>query len=86
MDNRETDRARDKKRRRQISLEEKQKNVIAAIREKEEMLAATKMKMSGIQHFLHKKCNWEVPGSFTLYSFKTVAKKCTKKACKVVFC
>ena len=59
------------------------------------MLAATKVKMSGrekkseqehIQHFLHKTCNWEVSGSFMLYLFKTTAKKCTKKACKVVFC
>ena len=53
MDNRERDKARDKNRRTQISLEEKQKNFIAAVREKEEMLAATKVKMSGIQHFLH---------------------------------
>ena len=52
-----------------------------------------KVKMSGsekkseqehIQHLLHKTCNWEVSESFTLYSFKTTAKKCTKKACKVV--
>ena len=32
-----------------------------------------------IQHFRHKTCNWEVFGSFTLSSCKTVAKKCTKK-------
>ena len=52
------------------------------------MPAATKVKMSGskkkseqdhIQHFRHKTCNWEVFGSFTLSSCKTVAKKCTKK-------
>ena len=51
------------------------------------MLAANKVKLSGsekgeqdhIQHFLHKTCNSEVSGSFTLSSCKTTAKKCTKK-------
>ena len=51
------------------------------------MLAASKVKMSGsekdeqddIQHFLHKTCNSEVSGSFTLSSCKTTAKKCKKK-------
>ena len=52
-----------------------------------------KVKMSGsekkserehVRHFLHKK----VSGSFTLWSCKTTAKKCTKKVCctcKVAF-
>ena len=52
-----------KNKRRPISLEEKHKNFIAAVR-KREMLGATKVKMSGsdkkseqehIQHFLQKK-------------------------------
>ena len=34
-----------------------------------------------IQHFLHKTCNSEVSGSFTLSSYKTTAKKCPKKQC-----
>ena len=71
MDNRERARARDKKQRRQISLEEKHENLIAGVR-KWEMLAATKVKMSGsekkqwtgthtsIQHFPYKMCNQEV--------------------------
>ena len=50
-----------------------------------EMLAATKVKMSGSEkqseqehkHFLHKACNLEVKGGFT--SCKTTARKCTKK-------
>ena len=44
-----------------------------------------------IQHFLHKTCNSEVSGSFTLSSCKTTAKKCPKNSvlhlcctCKVV--
>ena len=58
-------RARDKKQRRPISLEEEHENFIAAVR-KWEMLAATQVKMSGsvkkneqehIQHVLHKTCN-----------------------------
>ena len=55
------------------------------------MLAATKVKMRGsekkreserehIQHFLHKTCNSEVSGSFSLSSVKTTAKKCAKKS------
>ena len=36
-------------------------------------------------HFLRKTCNWEVSGSFTFYSFKTTAKKCTKKRAKLFF-
>ena len=48
---------RDKKQRRPISLEEKHKNF-----KKEEMLAATKVKMSGSEksqqeHIKHKTCN-----------------------------
>ena len=38
-----------------------------------------KSEQDHIQHFRHKTCNWEVFGSFTLSSCKTVAKKCTKK-------
>ena len=61
------------------------------------MLAATRVKMSDsekkseqehVQRFLHKTCNQEVFGRFTLQSFKTTAKKCTKKVCctcKVAF-
>ena len=36
-------------------------------------------KKSEQDHFLHKTCNWEVSGSFTLSPCKTKAKKCTKK-------
>ena len=52
------------------------------------MLAATKVKVSGseksseleqIQQFLHKTCNQEVSGSFTLQSCKTTEKKYTQK-------
>ena len=52
------------------------------------MLLATRVKMSDsekkneqehVQHFLHKTCNQEVSGRFTLQSCKTTAKKCTKK-------
>ena len=52
------------------------------------MLAATRVKMSDsekkseqehVRHFLHKTCNQEVSGRFTLQSCKTTAKKCTKK-------
>ena len=61
------------------------------------MLAATRVKMSDsekkseqehVRHFLHKTCNQEVSGRFTLQSCKTTAKKCTKKlccTCKVAF-
>ena len=62
------------------------------------MLAATRVKMSDskkkkseqehVRHFLHKTCNQEVSGRFTLQSCKTTAKKCTKKVCctcKVTF-
>ena len=56
------------------------------------MLAASRVKMSDserrkkseqehVRHFLHKTCNEEVSGSFTLQSCKTTAKKCTKKVC-----
>ena len=46
LDDRERARARDRKQKRPISLEEKHENFIAAGR-KREMLAATKVKMSG---------------------------------------
>ena len=46
VDNRERDKARDKKRRRPISLEEKRENFIAVV-SKGEMLAASKVKISG---------------------------------------
>ena len=46
VDNRERAKARDKERRRPISLEEKLVNFIAVVG-KREMLAATKVKMSG---------------------------------------
>ena len=46
VNNRERAKESDQKQRRQISLEEKQKNFIAAVR-KWEMLAASKVKMSG---------------------------------------
>ena len=46
VDKRERARARDKKQRRPISLEEKRENFIAVVR-KWEMLAATEVKMSG---------------------------------------
>ena len=62
------------------------------------MLAAARVKMSDsekkksqqehVRHFLHKTCNQEVSGSFTLSPCKTTAKKCTKKVCytcKVAF-
>ena len=62
------------------------------------MLAATRVKMSDseknseqehVPHFLHKTCNQEVFGRFTLQSCKTTAKKCTKKCAaraKLLFC
>ena len=61
VDNRERARARDNKQRRRISLEEEQKNFIAAV-SKWGMLAATKKnsEQRQMRHFLHKKCNWEV--------------------------
>ena len=74
MDNRERAKARDKERRRPISLEEKLVNFIAVVT-KREMLAATKVKMSGsekkieqehMRYLLHKTCNKEVSGSFTI--------------------
>ena len=54
------------------------------------MLAATKVKMSDSEkkseqehrrHFLHKTCNQDVSGRYTLQSCKTTAKKCTIKVC-----
>ena len=36
-----------------------------------------KIELEHIQHFLHKTCNKELSGSFTLQSCKTMAKKCT---------
>ena len=61
LDNRERARKKNKWQRRPISLEEKHENYIATVR-KWEMVAATKMKMSGSgkqgeqehKHFLHK--------------------------------
>ena len=62
------------------------------------MLATTKVKMSSskkkseqhpIQYFLHIPCNEEVSGSFTLSSWKSTAKKCTKQCAvraKLFFC
>ena len=47
-----------------------------------------KSEQEHVRHFLHKTCDQEVSGSFTLSSCKTKAKKCTKKSvlkCKVVF-
>ena len=61
------------------------------------MLAAIPVKMSDSEKkseqehrrlFLHKTCNQDVSGRFTLQSYKTTAKKCTIKVCctcKVVF-
>ena len=61
------------------------------------MLAATWVKMSDSRkkvnkntyvHFLHKTCNQDVSGRFSLESCKTSVKKCTKKVrctCKVAF-
>ena len=46
VDNRKRARARDKRQRRRISLEEQHKNFIAAVR-RQEMLVTRKMKMSG---------------------------------------
>ena len=39
------------------------------------------------RHFLHKTCNQEASGSFTFWSCKTTAKKCTTKcaACAKLF-
>ena len=47
-----------------------------------------KSEQQQVRHFLHKTCNKKVSGSFTLWSCKTTAKKCTKKVCctcKVAF-
>ena len=40
-----------------------------------------KSEQEHVRHFLHKKCNEEASGSFTLWSCKIWAKKCTKKVC-----
>ena len=94
MDNRERARARDKNPRRPISLEEKQKKIIAAVRKRgnisrqqgvNERQRKKKSEQVEHVHFLRKTCNWEVSGSFTFYSFKTTAKKCTKKRAKLFF-
>ena len=62
------------------------------------MFSANRVKMSDsekkseqehVRHFLHKTCNQEVSGRFTLQSCKTTAKKCTKKCAaraKLLFC
>ena len=47
-----------------------------------------KSEQEHVRHFLHKTCNQEAFGSFTLQSCTTTAKKCTKKVCctcKVAF-
>ena len=87
MDNREGARARDKKQRRQISLEEKHENFIAGVR-KWEMLAATKVKMSGSEK---KNSELEHIQTYNISPIKCVtrkfyvvvvqnnSKKCTKK-------
>ena len=51
---------------------------------KGKMSGSEKSERERVRHFLHKK----VSGSFTLWSCKTTAKKCTKKVCctcKVAF-
>ena len=76
MDNRERARARDKNQRRPISLEEKQKKFIAAVRKRGNISRQQgenerqRKKSEHVEHihFLHKPCNWEVSGSFTFYS------------------
>ena len=93
VDNRERARARVKNQRRPISLEEKQKKIIAAVRKRgnisrqqgENERQRKKSEQVEHVHFLRKTCNWEVSGSFTFYSFKTTAKKCTKKRAKLFF-
>ena len=93
MDNRERARARVKNQRRPISLEEKQKESIAAVRKRGNISRQQgenerqRKKSEEVEHihFLRKTCNWEVSGSFTFYSFKTTAKKCTKKSTKFFF-
>ena len=48
-----------------------------------------KSEQQQVRHFLHKTCNKKVSGSFTLWSCKTTAKKCTRKVCCtciVLFC
>ena len=47
-----------------------------------------KSEQQQVRNFLHKTCQKEVSGSFTLWSCKTTAKKFAKKVyctCKVVF-
>ena len=61
-------RARDKKQRRPISLEEEHENFIAAVR-KWEMLAATQVKMSGS---VKKKMN---RNTYNMFSIKRVTRK-----------
>ena len=93
VDNRERARARVKNQRRPISLEEKQKKIIAAVRKRgnisrqqgENERQRKKSEQVEHVHFLRKTCNWEVSGSFTFYLFKTTAKKCTKKRAKLFF-
>ena len=86
VDNRQRDRAKDKNQRRPISLEEKHNTFIAAARKRgnaschqaENERQRKESEQDHIQHFLHKTCNQEVSGSFTLQSCKPTAKKCTK--------
>ena len=86
MDNRERARARVKNQRRPLSLEEKQKKFIAAVRKRgnisrqqgENERQPKKSEQVEHIHFLRKTCNWEVSGSFTFYSFKTTQRNVQK--------
>ena len=86
VDNRERAGARDKNQRRPISLEEKPKKFIAAVRKRgnispqqgENERQRKKSEQVEQIHFLHKTCNWKVSGSFTFYSFKTTQRNVQK--------
>ena len=71
MNNRESARARDKKQRRRVLLDEKHENFMAALRKWEMLAAGTKVKISGSEE---KKSKQE-----HIRHIKTTAKKCTKK-------
>ena len=92
---RQTARARDKKRRHFFVGRttwkfccggEKMKNASGHQGENERQWK--KSDQEHVRHFLLKTCNWGVSGSFTLWPYKTMAKKCRKKVCctfKVAF-
>ena len=71
-------------------LEEHHENLVAAVK-KWEILAATKVQMSGseqeqVRHFLHKTCNQEVSGIFTCSRTKKRQRNVQKSVLHVPSC